>query len=340
MVSPAMASDGRTLMGLSDNSNDKSLLGILPVILNISIGQGVAVNASIGNGGSSGTSNLSIVLNLSQGSVAIPSSGELLNLSSVGLSAQNGTQGAGAYPASNGGTGYSGDVNTGSLVNVTLAAIMQNVTGDPGQNLSWSDNSSDVSKKIAHDRITRLLEELGLVKVQVLSSGLDDADKAKLIDNNAKSVQWLESKDAGIQAGENISNVREGIAGTEPGMALIRSGLRIEAGLLTCEDMDARIADAVNTSSAVKAKARGPGVTVADRAWYMEKMAEYDGHTQNASLHVAEAREAFLMVSGTSGYDARYDEGVGELAVARGELDEAYTVLKEVFRRMAETGAV
>lgn len=200
-------------------------------------------------------------------------------------------------------------------------------------NDSWNDSRSDISKKIAGQRVLTLLQEMEMLKTMAGESGLSAEERTAIasgIDNNAR---WLEDADKGIHAAGDMKSLGQAVAGAEPRIALIRSEVKANAGLLACKDMDAKIDQAMNASDLINERIQSPNLTQEEKAWHVQKLAGYDQHVYNASQYHANARASFQRFSET-GDDAYYVEGLKQIELAHSELDGAFITLKEIFRRI------
>ncbi|BAI61348.1 hypothetical protein MCP_1276 [Methanocella paludicola SANAE] len=205
------------------------------------------------------------------------------------------------------------------------------MNGQKWFNESWGSGHSDVSKKIARLRITTLLREMDMLKLMVNGSGLSTNEQAAIARGIDSNVQWLNSMDQEIQAANDMKSLGQAIAKAEPALAMIRSEVKANAGLMACKNMDARIEIAMNVSDMINEKALG--LTAEEKAWYAQELAGYDQHIYDVCRYQVNAREAFGKYSETRD-DAYYIDGLRQIELAQNELYQAFDILGDIFDRM------
>jgi hypothetical protein len=211
-----------------------------------------------------------------------------------------------------------------------LAGKNASMNGPKWFNESWGSSHSVMSKKTARLRITTLLHEMNMLRAMINESGLSAEERAALTMGMDINARWLNETDKEIQAAGNMKSLGQAIAKAEPSIAMIRSEVKANAGLLACKNMDARIDMAMNASDMVNERIQ----TREDKAWFTSSLAAYDQHIYNACQYEANAREAFQRYSDTRD-DANYAEGVRQMELAQDELKRAFDNLSEIFSRMS-----
>jgi hypothetical protein len=217
-----------------------------------------------------------------------------------------------------------------------------NETGDKNASMkgqkwfndSWDDSRYGISKQIAVLRIDTLLREMDMLKTMANGSGLNMEERAGMIDSIDNNGGWLADTYKGIQAAGDMKSLGQAVSKAEPRMTRIRSEVKANTGLLACKNMDATIAQAMNTSDLINERIQSPNITLEEKAWRIQKLAEYDQHIYNATRYQANARASFQHFSET-GDDAYYTEGLHWINLAQNELDQAFSTLKELFRHLS-----
>jgi hypothetical protein len=200
-------------------------------------------------------------------------------------------------------------------------------------NGSWDNSRSGISKKIARQRIQTLLREMDMLKTMVNGSGISSEERARMADCIDGTLLWLENADKEIQAAGDMKSLGQAVARAEPDMAVIRSEIKANAGLLACKNMEDRFVQAINASGMIDERIQSPDLTAEDKEWLVQELSAYDQHVYNACQYHANARSSFERF-----FDARddtyYIEGLKQIELAQDEMDRAYATLNGIFRRI------
>jgi hypothetical protein len=214
-----------------------------------------------------------------------------------------------------------------------LAGKNASADGQKWFNDSWDDSRSGISKKIARQRIRTLLQEMDMLKTMVNGSGLNAEDSARIFSSIDDDARWLEDADKGIQAAGDMKSLGQAVARAEPDMAVIRSEIKANAGLLACKNMEDRFGQAINASGMIDERIQSPDLTTEDKEWLVQELSAYDQHVYNACQYHANARSSFERFSDARD-DTYYIEGLKQIELAQDEMDGAYATLNGIFRRI------
>lgn len=213
-----------------------------------------------------------------------------------------------------------------------------NVSRQPFKN-AVDDYRLKIAKSVAEARIKIVIQELELYKKKISASNLDEQDKAELISSADANIVWFRQKSGEIQAAGDMATLQALVTQVDQQIAQMKVNMKKGAGLVACDEMDAKIAKAADVSRIAGQKIDDLKAKGKNTAQLEAALASYDGHVSAAGQHAAAARAAFEGITSASNTDRGFIEGLKQLRLAEQELNKAYSDLKRFYWYFFRNGA-
>ncbi|OPY29124.1 MAG: hypothetical protein A4E28_01071 [Methanocella sp. PtaU1.Bin125] len=221
-----------------------------------------------------------------------------------------------------------GQLKLGNLKAPPLATL-HNFTASPKANNTVVDTVHlNVAKKTASQRINLVIRQLETYKKQISRSRLSADEKAAAIAVADNNIAWYRQQESAIQAAADLETVNGLAAVTNDQIGQMKVNMKLEAGIMACEQMESRIA-AANSVSVMAAEKIGELKASADVTAALEgQLARYNEHVAAASQYTYAARTAFEGITNEGNTDSGFNAGYQQLRQAEAEMLRAYTELK------------
>ena len=163
-------------------------------------------------------------------------------------------------------------------------------------------------------------------------SRLPDDDKALLIGDANENMAWYRQMGQDLQATSDPGTVQGMVNDIDRQTELLRTDLKRDAGLLTCDDIDRKIATAREVSALAGQKIATADVDANQTLKLNQLLADYDTRVDAAERHSGAAKASFDNITSAADADLHFNAGYGELQQAEKQLTLAYADLKEIYR--------
>jgi hypothetical protein len=194
-----------------------------------------------------------------------------------------------------------------------------------------SEAKLSLAKKVAGTRIGLVVSQLELYKKQISRSGLSAEEKAAIIAIADRNIAWYNQQNGDIQSASDMDIINALAAAADQQSAQLKVNMRKDAGVMACDELDARIATARNVATIAAGKVSSLKANGNDTTAIEGKLADYNARVAAASQYSTAARAAFESISGEANSDSGFNEGYRLIAQADQEMGKAYADLKDVY---------
>ncbi|WP_424357015.1 hypothetical protein [Methanocella sp. MCL-LM] len=222
----------------------------------------------------------------------------------------------------------------GENTTVTAPAIVSAVPAGDGKQQA---EKARADKAAADGKIKVALTQLDIYVKMVNHSRLSDGDKALLIGDANENMAWYRQMGRDLQATSDGGTVQGMATDIDRQTELLRADLKRDAGLLTCDDIDRKIATARDVSALAGQKIATADTDANESLKLNQLLADYDAHVDTAAQHSGAAKASFDRITSAADADQHFDAGFGELQQAEKQLTLAYADLKEIYRILLDS---
>ena len=188
-----------------------------------------------------------------------------------------------------------------------------------------------LAKKTASLKISLVIRQLEQYKKQINRSRLGPDEKAMitaLADNN---IVWYRQLDIDIQAAGDLDTVNSLTDEADRQTGMLKVSMKMDAGIMACDQLDERIATARNVASVAAGKISGLNASSNDTNALESSLAGYNAHIDAASQYPEAARATFEAISSEANADSGFNAGYQQIRLADIELGKAYADLKDFY---------
>ncbi|WP_048197725.1 hypothetical protein [Methanocella arvoryzae] len=187
-------------------------------------------------------------------------------------------------------------------------------------------------KALADHKIKASVKHLNIYIKLVSKSKLSDSEKALLISQAEENLAWFMQMNQDVQTATMPELVHNIATDVDMHSDILESDIKRNAGLLTSDSIDQKIAAARDVSALAEQKIAAAGLDADTTLKLNRLLADYNGHIDAAAQHTEAAKANFNNITSPVDSDHYYNAGYAELQQAEKELNLAYADLKELYR--------
>jgi hypothetical protein len=161
-------------------------------------------------------------------------------------------------------------------------------------------------------------------------SKLTDGQKAELKVQIESNITWFETKKQDVQSSRDVATALQNAKQASERWNEVYPGFKKEIGLMACDNFDAKLNKAKNVTAIASSKIDSLRAQGKDTGGLEKALEDYNGHVDGASQYVANARSEFTGIGASN--DGHFAAGIKQLGLAEGELKNAYSDLKTIYR--------
>jgi hypothetical protein len=194
-----------------------------------------------------------------------------------------------------------------------------------------SDARLQRSKTSAVNGINAIVKGLDVAETGIAHSRLSDSIKARLMTDIDSNISWFESEKTTIQSANDLATVsRQATLATQRWNS-IKSDLKKEVGIITCDDLDSNIQAARNASVIASRKILGFKAGGKDTSKLEKALTSYNLNLDHAATDLSSARAEFDAIGVTGNADVHYAAGLRKLGLSDNELNSSFTDLRTIY---------
>jgi hypothetical protein len=162
-------------------------------------------------------------------------------------------------------------------------------------------------------------------------SKLTGGQKAGLEAQIESNITWFEGKKQEVKSSKDVAGALQCAKQASERWNEVYPGLKKEIGLMSCDNFVIELDKARGVTAIVSSKIDSMKAQGKDTESLENALAAYNGHIDSASRYVANARSEFNGI-GAARQDGHFAAGIKQLWLAEGEMKDAYSDLKAIYR--------